>query len=334
MTTIVDIAKQAGVSFKTVSRVMNGEASVRPATREKVLKAAKELKYSANTAARNLRSKRPRMVALLINNPSQSYSQSVQLGALMGCQKFGLFLSLHSKADETTLSELADSKRFAGCILAPPFSDDASLLNRMKELGLPFIRLGTEHPKASGIRISVDDRQAAFDMTEHLLSLNHTAIGFIKGPEDYEVSAHRFAGFQQALAKANLSVNVDYIAQGDFSYESGLTAAEKLLSASSRPTAIFASNDEMAAGCLAAAYKMNIRVPRMLSIAGFDDSAIASAVYPSLTTIEQVLPAMVERAVEILTGRLNQGVSLDKTAVLILEHRLIIRNSTGAAPQN
>jgi LacI family transcriptional regulator len=334
MTTIVDIAKQAGVSFKTVSRVMNGEASVRPTTREKVLKAAKDLNYSANTAARNLRSKRPRMVALLINNPSQSYSQSVQLGALMGCQKFGLFLSLHSKADEETLTELANSNRFAGCILAPPFSDDLSVLSKMTALGLPIIRLGTEHPEAMGIRISVDDHQAAFDMTEHLLSLGHKSIGFIKGHKDYEASAHRFGGFQDALAKANIKLNIDHVAQGDFSYESGLNAAETLLKAPSRPTAIFASNDEMAAGSLAAAYKMNIRVPRMLSIAGFDDSAIASAVYPSLTTIEQALPAMVERAVEILSGHGQPYVSVDQTASLILEHRLIARNSTGPAPQS
>lgn len=331
MTTIVDIAKQAGVSFKTVSRVMNGEAGVRSSTREKVLKTAKDLNYSLNTAARNLRSKRPHMVALLINNPSKSYSQSVQLGALKGCQKFGLYLSLHDAADDKALTALAESNRFAGFILTPPFSDDEAVLNHLKALNPPFIRLGTEHPEVAGIQISVDDKQAASDMTAHLLSLGHKDIGFIKGHPNYNASALRYDGFLAALSNAAIEPRLDLIEQGDFSYESGLAAAERLLSKNPRPTAIFASNDEMAAGCLAAAYKMNLRVPRMLSISGFDDSAITTAVYPSLTTIQQSLPDMVEKAVEILAQQSKGRNVSECESSIILDHNLIVRNSTGLA---
>ncbi len=329
MTTIIDIAKEAGVSFKTVSRVLNGEANVRPTTREKVLKAARGLNYSANTAARNLRSKRPKMVALLINNPSESYAQSLQLGALMGCQKHGLFLRLYDTADADTLYGLADGNQFIGFILAPPISDSKAALDTLEKIGLPFVCLGSEHADAAGIRIGVNDRGAAFEITNHLLSLGHKNIGFIKGHPDYDVSGHRFEGYKAALTQNGITLNSDLIKHGQFSYASGLEAAEELLSYPARPTAIFASNDEMAAGCLAAAYKKGLRVPDTLSIVGFDDSPIATAVYPQLTTIRQSLTDMVETAVELLVKH-PEDTPITK---LIMDHTLIERDSTGPVPQ-
>lgn len=325
MPTIIDIAKQAGVSFKTVSRVLNDESNVRPATREKVLEAAKALNYRTNTAARNLRSKRPKLIALLIDNPSQSYTQTVQLGALLGCQKHGLYLSLHSRSDKATLTSLAENGETIGFILAPPISDDKAVLKTLSKLGKPVIRLGTEHPEAEGIRISVDDKQAAFDITEHLIHLGHRRIGFIKGHIDYEAAAHRYLGYKAAIEAHRIEVVDDLIVQGDFSYASGLEATEALLRLKEKPTAIFASNDEMAAGALAAAYKQGLRIPDALSIAGFDDSPIATAVYPQLTTVRQSLAGMVEKAVELLASPQSE----DKNTKIILEHALIPRDSTG-----
>jgi LacI family transcriptional regulator len=325
MPTIIDIAKQAGVSFKTVSRVLNDESNVRPATREKVLEAAKALNYRTNTAARNLRSKRPKLIALLIDNPSQSYTQSVQLGALLGCQKHGLYLSLHSQSDKKTLTSLAENGETIGFILAPPMSDDKAVLRMLSKLGKPVIRLGTEHPQAVGIRISVDDKQAAFDITEHLIKLGHRRIGFIKGHVDYDAASHRYLGYKAALQARDIKVNDALVVQGDFSYASGLEATESLLALTEKPTAIFAANDEMAAGALAAAYKQGLRVPDTLSIAGFDDSPIATAVYPQLTTVRQSLADMVEKAVELLAAPQSE----DKNTKIILEHALISRDSTG-----
>ncbi len=328
MTTIIDIAKKADVSFKTVSRVLNGEANVRPHTRKKVLDVAKALNYRANTSARNLRSKRPKMVALLIDNPSQSYTQSVQLGALLGCQYHGLFLSLHNRSDTETLKHLSKNNEIIGFILAPPISDDKTVLATLQTLGHPFVRLGTEHPEAAGTRISIDDKQAAFEMTAHLISLGHKHIGFIKGHLNYEAATHRFEGYNEALTASKLMINPDYVVQGDFSYASGLSATETLLALPNPPTAIFASNDEMASGGLAAAYKKGLRVPDAISIAGFDDSPIATAVYPQLTTIRQSLSDMIERAVELLAKPAKN----QENSTLILEHHLVSRDSTGPAP--
>ncbi len=328
MATIIDIAKEAGVSFKTVSRVMNGETGVKQSTRDKVLKTAKDLNYITNVAARNLRSKKPNTIALFINNPSQSYSQSVQLGALKGCQSNGLFLRLYETTQSSEIISLAQQStqtdsHIAGFILAPPLSDDIALLENLEKIGLPFVRLGTEHPGAGGIRLSIDDHKAAKDVTEHLIALGHKNIAFIKGPSDYRASQLRWAGFQAALAEAGLPLNQALIAQGDFSYASGIEAAERLLTQDSLPTAIFAANDDMAAGCLAAAYKCGIRVPDKLSLAGIDDSPIATCVYPPLTTIRQSMADMVEKAVEQLSR-----LSVSEKTTLILPHQLIQRQST------
>ena len=218
MPTIIDIAKKAGVSFKTVSRVLNEEVNVRPATRQKVLDAAKFLNYRTNTAARNLRSKRPKVIALLINNPSQSYTQSVQLGALLGCQKYGLFLSLHTKYDKKTIASLASNAETIGFILTPPISDNKKVLETLSNFRKPFVRLGTEHPKADGTSICINDRQASYKITEYLISLGHKHIGFIKGHVDYETATHRLLGYQEALEANGLLTNNDHIVQGDFSY--------------------------------------------------------------------------------------------------------------------
>ena len=327
MPTIIDIAKKAGVSFKTVSRVLNEEINVRPATRQKVLDAAKVLNYRTNTAARNLRSKRPKVIALLINNPSQSYTQSVQLGALLGCQKYGLFLSLHTKYDKKTIVSLASNTETIGFILTPPISDNKKVLETLSNLKKPFVRLGTKHPKAGGTRICIDDRQASYKITEHLINLGHNQIGFIKGHADYETATHRLLGYQEALEVNGLTTNNDLIVQGDFSYASGLVSTEKLLGLNEKPTAIFASNDEMAAGALAAAYKKGMRVPDSLSIVGFDDSPIAMAVYPQLTTVRQSLSDMMEKAVEILAKPQTDN----KNKIIILDHALVLRDSTGPA---
>lgn len=332
MATIIDIAKEAGVSFKTVSRVLNGETGVRQSTRDRVIQAAKALNYSANIAARNLRAKKPKSIALFLNNPSQSYSQSVQLGALRGCQNQGLFLRVHDSIQSKEILSLIQTMEdgaydVAGLILAPPLSDDLLILEAIEKTNLSFVRLGTEHPGAAGLRLSIDDQKAAQDMTAYLIAQGHKNIGFIKGPDNYRASHLRWAGFQNAMRMAELDITEAYIGQGDFSYASGLQAAETILTPGIRPSAIFAANDEMAAGCLAAAYKLDIRVPDHLSIAGIDDAPVATSVYPSLTTIRQSIAEMVEKAVE----QLCLPGDIQKTA-LLLPHELIERESTAPVP--
>jgi len=328
MTTIVDVAKRAGVSFKTVSRVLNDEPGVRPSTKEKVLKAAAELNYKVNLSARSLRSKRQHLVALLINNPSRNYSQDVQFGAMIGCQNAGLNLIVENPFDEDSLERLSNQSGILGVILTPPQSDDVSLIKKLVSMEIQVIRVGTEVEIDGSARICIDDRQAAFDITQHLIDLGHKSIALINGPPTHNVCQRRKDGYFDALDAADIPIDRKMVATGDFTYASGMEHAETILNSSRRPSAIFAGNDEMAAGCLAAAYKLNIRVPEQLSVVGFDDSPIARVIYPALTTVHQSTREMTQRAVELLDKKHQSDESGDQA--IVLPHQLIIRESSQA----
>ncbi|RZV40899.1 MAG: LacI family transcriptional regulator, partial [Acidimicrobiales bacterium] len=278
MTTIIDVAKAACVSFKTVSRVLNGEPGVRPKTKEKVLKAAKDLDYRVNVSARSLRSKRRHLVALLINNPSRSYSDDLQFGAVIGCQNAGFSLLVENPFDDESLIRLVNQPGLLGAILAPPFSDNVEIINKLIAANVAFVRVGTELEIKGSSRIGIDDRQAAFDITKHLIDLGHTSIALINGPSIHHICQRRKEGYFDAIEAANIQVDRKIVTAGDFTYVSGVEHTEVMLNSSRRPTAIFAANDEMAAGCLAAAYKLNIRVPDQLSVVGFDDSPVGRVV--------------------------------------------------------
>lgn len=325
MPTIIDVAREAGVSFKTVARVLNGEANVRDSTKQKVLTAAKSLDYRVNPAARALRSKTPKRLALLIDNPSGSYVEATQIGAMLSVQSmgFGLFIG-------KSLEEIEGFDDLVGVVLSPPLSNDKAVLQALDSGDIPFVRIGAEKTSEAGDRIGIDDRLAAKEMTEYLLGLGHRNIGFIKGDPDYDVSRRRFEGCMDAMEDAGLEVKPDYIVTGNFSYESGLRGAEHLLSLPRRPTAIFAGNDEMASAALATAYKLNIRVPDALSVVGFDDAPVSRAIYPRLTTVQQSTQNMVGQAVRILADRISQ-----KNAPLtnvILEHKILERESAAQPP--
>jgi LacI family transcriptional regulator len=324
MTTIIDVAREAGVSFKTVSRVLNGEANVRDVTKQKVLMAAKALDYRANLAARALRSKSPKRLALLIDNPSGSYVEATQIGAMLSVQSVGFELFVgEGLADIEALDDLV------GVLLSPPLSNDVALLRALERREIPFVRIGAEKTSEAGDRIGIDDRVAAKEMTEYLIGLGHRKIGFIKGDPDYDVSRRRFAGCIDAMNAAGLAIVEAYSVTGDFSYESGLRAAEKLLSLEERPTAIFASNDEMASAALATAYKLNIRVPDVLSVVGFDDAPVSRAIYPRLTTVQQSTQDMVGQAVRILADRISQK---NKPLMNVILPHTILKRESSAPP--
>lgn len=321
MPTIIDVAREAGVSFKTVARVLNGEARVREETKKKVLAAAKALDYCVNPAARALRSKGVKRLALLIDNPSGSYVEATQIGALLSAQSMGFQLFV-GKA-------LVDIEKFddlRGVILSPPLSNQAAVLQKLERQKIPFVRIGAEKTSKAGDRIGIDDRRAAQEMTEYLLGLGHKKIGFIKGDPAFDVSRRRYMGYLDAMGRANIAIEDEWCLTGDFSYESGLRCAEQLLALKSRPTAIFASNDEMASAALATAYKLNIRVPDALSVVGFDDAPVSRAIYPRLTTVKQSTQDMVGQAVRIIADRISQSEAPLKN--VILEHKILVRESS------
>jgi len=301
--TMHEVAKHAGVSPMTVSRALSGDAHVEAATRQRVQAAVKELGYSPNVAARNLARAASLHIGLLYNNPSAAYLNELLVGVLeqssqIGCQ---IVLEKCGARNERAVIERLLRDDVGGIILPPPLSDSNIALEALRAAKIPFISVATGRPEAEGLSVRIDDMEAAAAMTRHLLSLGHRDIGFIVGAPNQTVSAQRQAGFETALREAAVPVRPEWVKQGSFTYRSGLDAAEEILSVSNhRPTAIFASNDDMAAAAMAVAHRMHLDVPKDLTIVGFDDTPLATTIWPALTTVRQPVAAMARKAVELL----------------------------------
>lgn len=302
--TIHDVAQQAGVSPMTVSRVINGEKNVRETTRAQVMAAVEALNYAPNPAARSLAGSENFRVGLLYANPSSSYLSEFLVGALDESARMTTQILLE-KSDVSSAAQVATVRKLIsggvdGVVLPPPLGESEPVLNELKERGIPVVAVacGRGGPKAMCVRI--DDRAAAFEMTNYLLSLGHKRIGFIRGHPNQTSSADREKGFVKALQEAGISLDAALTVQGYFSYRSGLDAAELLLAQKLPPTAIFASNDDMAAAVVSVAHRRGLDVPRDLSVVGFDDTSIATTVWPELTTIHQPIAAMAEVAIDLV----------------------------------
>lgn len=329
--TIIDVAREAGVSFKTVSRVLNDESNVRQETKDKVLEAVKTLDYRANQNARSLRSRESRLIGLLFSNPSRNYLGEILWGAQQRCQQEGYNLMSEDCGDDwRSLVSLKGHTDMAGVIVAPPLSEDVQLLQALSKQRIPYVRIASSRFGDDSDNVGMDDLAAAFDMTQYLIGLGHQHVAFINGPRHHEQASHRLEGYLKALADAGIERNEDWIVDGAYTFDSGMQAAEHLLGGSVTPTAIFAGNDDMAAGVLAYAYRHKIRVPHDLSIVGFDDNILASTISPSLTTIRQPIQGLASEAVVLLIERLR-----DRSAEpvdLKLDYELIVRESSGPPP--
>lgn len=315
MATIYDVAADAGVSIKTVSRVMNGEAAVRPETRDRVLAAATALNYHPNRSARSLAGSKSFLVVALVdanltlehwrNERGNAYLARIQLGATMPCREAGYHFLVelvdHDAASiRDDIGNLLATLRPDGVILTPPNTDNETVLAVLRESATPYVRLGPERPGGGGLRLSLNDHAAARGMTEYLLSLGHRRIGFIEGEPRYGASRARRKGFLAAMRAQGLPTS--FMAVGDFTYASGVRCGAALLGGKTRPTAIFASNDDMALGCMAAAADLGLAIPGDISIAGFDDSTGARFSRPPLTSLNQPLVEMADRAARALVS--------------------------------
>lgn len=328
--TIVDVAREAGVSFKTVSRVLNGEPNVRAETRARVMEAVTRMGYRANQHARSLRAGQSRLIGVFYSNPSRHYLGEIQIGALQrgNAEGFSIaFEQLEEGAGGTAILPRGGAE-LAGAILTPPLTEDVVLMQRLAEAGTPFVRLSHTEAEGEVGHVTMDDEAAAQEAASHLAALGHRRIGFIAGPASHPQSLLREAGFRAGLAAHGLTLEDHLIVRGNFDFESGLQAAGQLLALAQRPTAIFASNDDMAAAVLTAAYRSGLRVPQQLSVIGFDDTPVASIVYPALTTIAQPSREMASIAVGML---LDKNAS-DEPQAACLPHRLVVRETT-AAPE-
>lgn len=331
--TINDVAREAGVSIKTVSRVLNREPNVRDATREAVLAAARALNYQPNLSARSLAGSRSFLIGLFFDNPSPAYVADVQRGAVSRCRQSGYHLTIEpvdmEAADlEDVVYQAVSTLRLDGAILTPPVCDEPRVMSVLESLRTPYVRIAPDGDRDRAPWVGMDDRAAARAMTSHLLELGHTDIGFVTGHPDHGASHLRLEGFLQALAERGLAPRRGRIEQGWFSFRSGFEAGERLLDGADRPTAIFASNDDMALGVISAATRRGIVVPRDLSVAGFDDTPAARTVWPQLTTIGQPIFEMAAAAADLLIPGDARGPSPDQPPGRIFDFRLAVREST------
>jgi LacI family transcriptional regulator len=337
--TIADVARIAGVSAMTVSRVINDGGNVRPATRSKVADAIRALNYAPNHAARTLASAETMRIGLLYNNPSSSYLGELLIGALMQTGRLGSQLVLEQCGDEAGAAGAVRKLQRAGVdgiLIPPPLCDSADLCALLDVADMPFVLIASGRPGAGRAAIRIDDHAAARQMTAHLIALGHRRIAFVRGHPNQTASAERERGYCSAMAAAALPIDPAWIEQGYFTYQSGVEAAARILALSDRPTAIFASNDDMAAGVSAMAHRLHLDVPRDLAVAGFDDTQLATAIFPELTTIRQPIAQMARRAVDLLCDRIR-GVRADVPTPVAMESigfELIERGSSVADRAN
>jgi LacI family transcriptional regulator len=310
--TIKEVAELAGVSQMTVSRVLNRRDVVREATRAKVEEAIRELKYRPNLLARSLAGGSSLFIGMIFNNPSNSYLSELLIGAMNRCREAGHHLVLEdfsSYQDPEDVDELVGRVSGAGLdgiLVVPPLSEDDLLLSKLEEAGIPCVLIAPRVRPEEGTSLSIDDEAAAKRMTEYLIEHGHTRIGFVIGAEDQISSHRRYSGFQMAMQEHGLDIDPALVRRGRFTYRSGMEAADAMLELDDLPTAIFASNDDMAAGVIASAFRHGKRVPEDISVVGYDDTPIASAIWPQLTTVRQPIAEMGYQSVDLLASFISE----------------------------
>lgn len=289
-TTINDIARLAGVSKKTVSRIINHSPLVREDTREKVQAVMNELGFVPDPMARALAFRRSFLIGMVYDNPNAEYIVNMLSGALDSLRGTGFELVVHpcdSKSPDYIegVRQFVLQQRLHGVFLVPRVSEDQALVDMLKETDCRYARIAAISLDEAARMITTNDREGAVEVAKYLESLGHEHIGLITGPQRYLSTRERGAGFLDTLSKRGAALPAKYIAEGGYTFESGVACAERLLALKPRPTAIFALNDEMAAGVYKAAHKLGLSVPEDLSVVGFDDSPIASRLWPSLSTV-------------------------------------------------
>ena len=305
--TINDVARLAAVSKKTVSRVINRSPLLNDETRQRVETVIKDLGYVPNPQARALALRRNFLVGLIHDNPNAQMVLGVQQGILEALQgtEFELVVRPVDRRSPAMLDDIRDlleRQRLFGVVLLPPISENNALAKLCQDLGVRYTRMGSAELDDPDHMVASNDREAVREATAHLIDQGHRLIGLVQGPEGFRSATERRRGFEDALGKAGIKLPRSLITEGNYTFESGIAAANRLLDLSPRPTAIFASNDEMAAGVVHAARQRGISVPEDLSVIGFDDTAIAAHIWPPLTTVRWPIISMARSAAMKLVG--------------------------------
>jgi LacI family transcriptional regulator len=332
--TLEDVAKHAGVSPMTVSRVINRASTVRETTRRLVNAAIQEMGYAPNEAARNLAGAQQIHIAMLYATPSAFIAEFL-FGGLEQVRKHNAQFIVEKCSDvaravseiERIVSDGAD-----GLLIAPPLADSSKVLDFLESNEVPAVVVTSSQVRDSVSAVGIDAYKAARDMTRHLILMGHRRIGFIIGHPQHATSELRLAGYRDAMSEAALDCPDECIAQGDYTYRSGLDAAERLLSLETKPTAIFASNDDMAAAAAAVAHRYGLDVPADLTVCGYDDTPLATALWPQLTTIHVPIAELSRAAADLLVQAIQARRNGESYAPqhIVLDYTLIRRQSDAA----
>jgi LacI family transcriptional regulator len=338
--TIKHVAAAAGVSLQTVSRVINNEPSVRPEMKARVQAKIAELGYVPSIAAQRMGGSRSYLI-LSLNDRERTIADwrersgtdwvdQMLLGGMLKCAEYGYRLIVelvdtHSDHIERELLAAIAALQPDGVILTPPHSQNPLIGAVLDAQHIHFARIGSTRP-GPGFALTMDDARAARLATEHLVALGHRRIGFVAGPSDYELSGWRVDGWRAAMADAGLATD-GLLAEGDFSYASGRDGALALLDGGEPPSAIIASNDQMALATLAVARERGLDVPGGLSLVSFDDTPIVRMSHPPLTAVVQPVAEVTARAVELLIAARAGRAPPD--TVVVVPASLTLRDSTG-----
>ncbi|EGL18964.1 catabolite control protein A [Paenibacillus chitinolyticus] len=327
--TIYDVAREAGVSMATVSRVVNNNPNVKPQTRKKVFEAIERLGYRPNAVARGLASKKTTTVGVVIPDISNSIFAEVARGIedIANMYHYNIILSNADKKKEkeirvinTLLEKQVDGLLFMGGVVTEDH------INAFRTSSVPVVLCGTADEQNVMPSVDIDHEKAAYDAVQLLIESGHRTIAMISGPlQDPANGFARYQGYKKALEHAGIEVNEDYVRLGNYRYESGIDATDYFLKLPTRPTAIFSATDEMAIGAIHKIQDEGLSVPKDISVMSIDNIRMASMVRPQLTTVAQPMYDIGAVSMRLLTKLMNKE-TMELTQV-VLPHEIIKRSS-------
>jgi LacI family transcriptional regulator len=332
--TITDIARMAGVSKKTVSRVINHSGQVKEETRERIAKIVKLHGYQPDPQARALALRRSTLVALISNQPNPQYVVDIQGGILEGMKhtSYQLVIRPCDRSSPTLhddICEIVQHQKLFGVILTPSISEDDELIGRLRQLGCPYVRIAAVSLDTPENMIETHDYVGAAEAARHIAGLGHQRIAHIRGPDTFLSASERLRGFRVGLAEFGMRVDERYLMDGGYTFESGMECGKNLLAMKQPPTAVFAGNDEMAVGVYQAVRQAGLRIPEDLSIVGFDDAPIATRIWPTLTTVRLPIVHMGRVAAQLLVSN-HDRMAMEPPSATSVMPRLIVRESTAS----
>ncbi|MEX2126346.1 MAG: LacI family DNA-binding transcriptional regulator [Woeseia sp.] len=330
--TISDIARLANVSKKTVSRVINHSGLVREETRDKIMRVVDKHGYTPDPQARALALRRSYLIALISNQPNPQYIVDIQQGILeaMTGTSYQLVVRPCDRSVPTLhddICEIVTHQKFFGVILTPSISEDDELIGRLRQIECPYVRIAAVSLDTPDNMIETHDYVGAAEAARHIAALGHTRIAHIHGPDSFLSAAERLRGFKVGLAEYGLRIDPRYLLAGGYTFDSGMECGAQLLALAARPTAVFAGNDEMAVGVYQAARRAGLRIPEDLSIVGFDDSPIATRIWPTLTTVRLPIVHMGRIAAQLLISN-HDRLAMEPPGATSVMPSLLVRNST------